>query len=394
MRQSAAVKNYSHISGWLLFLACFFQVLILGGCSEIPGHGPSAYQVETATTQTDEQQLSYVMLDVDVSTVQHLSKYASSLPPKAFRRGKGKRSSVKVGVGDHLGVGIWESIPNGLFSTQGDKRTELSLVVDDKGMIFVPYAGEINVKNKTISQVRQQILEGLEGKAVDPQVVVNLEANGSHKVVVIGDVAKPGQFRVHEDGLSLVEVISEAGGTRNPDYETFVTVVRGANKFKFSLDDIAENPANNIWLQPQDIVSITHQPKSFTVFGAVVARRKHNFPSSQLSLSEAIGMSGGLHDGTADATGVFLFRFEDRQKMMPLLPPHEQHNEHPTVPVVYRLNLKEPSGMFLTQAFELKDKDVIYVANSSVSEVNKFISILVSPVTGTLRTGVALAAVP
>lgn len=80
--------------------------------------------------------------------------------------------------------------------------------------------------------------------------------------------------------------------------------------------------------------------------------------------------------------------------MMPLLPPHEQHEEFGTVPVVYRLNLKEPSGMFLTQAFEIKDKDVIYVANSSVSEVNKFISILISPVTGTLRSGVALAGVP
>ncbi|KZL17889.1 Polysaccharide biosynthesis/export protein [Pseudovibrio axinellae] len=365
-----------------------------GGCSEIPGHGPSAYQVETATTQSGGQALNYVMLDVDVPTVQHLSNYASSLPPKEFLMGKGKRGTIRVGVGDHLSVGIWESIPDGLFSTIGQKRTELALIVDDTGQIYVPYAGEISVENNTISEVREKILERLQGKAVDPQVVVNLLANGSHKVVVIGDVARPGQFRVHEDGLSLVEVISEAGGTRNPDYETFVTVVRGDKKFRFELDELPEQPANNIWLLPKDIVSITHKPRSFTVFGAVVSRRKYDFPSSRLNLSEAIGMSGGLHDGTADATGVFLFRFEDRPKMMPLLPIEEQHLDFPTVPVVYRLNLKEPSGLFLTQAFEVKDKDVIYVANSSVSEFNKFVSILVSPVTGTLRSGVALAGVP
>ncbi|SFK42715.1 polysaccharide export outer membrane protein [Pseudovibrio ascidiaceicola] len=388
------MKTCLHITGWLEFLFAFALLLAVAGCSEIPGHGPSAYQVENATSQRDAQSLSYVMLDVDVPTVQHLSNYASNLPPKEFRVGRGKRSTVRVGVGDQLSVGIWESIPNGLFSTQGQKRTELGLVVDDQGKIYVPYVGELEVENKSISEVREQILGGLEGKAVDPQVVVNLQANGSHKVIVIGDVMRPGQFRVHEDGLSLVEAISEAGGTRNPDYESFVTVVRDDKKFRFSLDDISEQPANNIWLRPKDIVTITHQPKSFTVFGAVVARRKHDFPSSRVNLSEAIGMSGGLHDGTADATGVFLFRFEDRQKMMPLLPPHEQHEEFGTVPVVYRLNLKEPSGMFLTQAFEIKDKDVIYVANSSVSEVNKFISILISPVTGTLRSGVALAGVP
>ncbi|WP_208979592.1 polysaccharide biosynthesis/export family protein [Pseudovibrio axinellae] len=375
-------------------MSIFSLMLMQGGCSEIPGHGPSAYQVETATTQSGGQALNYVMLDVDVPTVQHLSNYASSLPPKEFLMGKGKRGTIRVGVGDHLSVGIWESIPDGLFSTIGQKRTELALIVDDTGQIYVPYAGEISVENNTISEVREKILERLQGKAVDPQVVVNLLANGSHKVVVIGDVARPGQFRVHEDGLSLVEVISEAGGTRNPDYETFVTVVRGDKKFRFELDELPEQPANNIWLLPKDIVSITHKPRSFTVFGAVVSRRKYDFPSSRLNLSEAIGMSGGLHDGTADATGVFLFRFEDRPKMMPLLPIEEQHLDFPTVPVVYRLNLKEPSGLFLTQAFEVKDKDVIYVANSSVSEFNKFVSILVSPVTGTLRSGVALAGVP
>ncbi len=334
------------------------------------------------------------MLDVDVPTVQHLSNYAENLPPKEFRVGRGSPGTIRVGLGDQLRVGIWESIPNGLFSTGTQKRTELALVVDDKGMIYVPYAGEIAVADRSISEVREQILNGLAGKAVDPQVVVNLEANGSHKVIVTGEVMRPGQYRVHEDGLSLVEAISEAGGTRHPDYESFVTVVRNDRKFGFGLDEISEQPANNIWLRPKDIVSIAHKPKSFTVFGAVAARRKFDFAASRVNLSEAIGMSGGLHDGTADATGVFLFRFEDRDKMMPLLPPHEQAVDFPTVPVVYRLNLKEASGMFLTQAFEVKDKDVIYVANSSVSEVNKVISILVSPVTGTMRSGAALAGLP
>ncbi|SDQ21715.1 polysaccharide biosynthesis/export family protein [Pseudovibrio sp. Tun.PSC04-5.I4] len=388
------MKKRSHTSCRFGSFVAAIALLTLVGCSEVPGYGPSAYQVETAMSQQDKRVLDYVMLDVDVPTVQHLSKYADNLPPKEFRVAKGKRSAIRVGVGDQLSVGIWESITDGLFSTQGQKRTELALVVDDEGQIFVPYVGELDVENKTISQVRKQIMAGLKGKAVDPQVVVNLQANGSHQVVVIGDVARSGQYRVHEDGLSLVEVISEAGGTRHPDYETKITVVRDKSKFRFGLDDLAEQTANNIWLQPRDIVSVSHQPKSFTVFGAVVQRKKQNFPASRVSLSEAIGMSGGLHDGTADASGVFLFRFEDRQKMMPLLPPQEQHNEFKTVPIVYRINLQEPSGLFLTQAFEIKDKDVIYVANASVSEINKFISILVSPVTGTLRTGVALAAFP
>lgn len=140
------------------------------------------------------------MLDVDVPTVQHLSNYAENLPPKEFRVGRGSPGTIRVGLGDQLRVGIWESIPNGLFSTGTQKRTELALVVDDKGMIYVPYAGEIAVADRSISEVREQILNGLAGKAVDPQVVVNLEANGSHKVIVTGEIMRPGQYRVHEDG--------------------------------------------------------------------------------------------------------------------------------------------------------------------------------------------------
>jgi polysaccharide export outer membrane protein len=44
--------------------------------------------------------------------------------------------------------------------------------------------------------------------------------------------------------------------------------------------------------------------------------------------------------------------------------------------VIYSVNLRDPSSYFLTQNFELQNKDVIYTANSDSVETTKFLNFL------------------
>jgi polysaccharide export outer membrane protein len=58
--------------------------------------------------------------------------------------------------------------------------------------------------------------------------------------------------------------------------------------------------------------------------------------------------------------------------------------------VVYRLNLREANSFFLARAFQMKDKDIIYVTNAPAVPVHKFLN-LVSTITSPILGGLAIS---
>jgi hypothetical protein len=45
-------------------------------------------------------------------------------------------------------------------------------------------------------------------------------------------------------------------------------------------------------------------------------------------------------------------------------------------PIVYRLNMKQPDSLLSAQRFLVRDKDVVYFANSPSTELSKFLGLL------------------
>jgi polysaccharide export outer membrane protein len=110
----------------------------------------------------------------------------------------------------------------------------------------------------------------------------------------------------------------------------------------------------------------------------VTARKQHVFETETTSLAEALGQVGGLSENLADRGGVFVFRFEtkDRARKVGAATTTAFHQG---VPMVYRLDFNTPEAFFLAQSFMLRDKDVVYVALASAAEFNKFLRLIVSP---------------
>jgi polysaccharide export outer membrane protein len=50
------------------------------------------------------------------------------------------------------------------------------------------------------------------------------------------------------------------------------------------------------------------------------------------------------------------------------------------VPVIYRINLKDPSSFFVMQSFPINNKDVLYVSDAPVTELQKFMNIVFTAV--------------
>jgi polysaccharide biosynthesis/export protein len=96
-----------------------------------------------------------------------------------------------------------------------------------------------------------------------------------------------------------------------------------------------------------------------------------------------------LQDLRADPRGVFLFRFEPPSVVGALKAPALATGPNGSSPVVYRLNFRDANNYFYAQRFPIEDKDVIYVANAPLTELQKFFTLL-NTVTGPVISGIVV----
>ncbi|MEH6478286.1 MAG: polysaccharide biosynthesis/export family protein, partial [Sneathiella sp.] len=240
--------------------------------------------IELAPVNENRIAGDYVIIDLNVDTVASFGSPLKVYFSDKFSAHQWQNTGHTLGAGDRLLINIWETSSDGLFSTFDNKKAEIDAVVNEKGNIFVPYVGQLRADGKSVEQVRIAIGEGLKGKAVEPQVQVAISANESNNVVVVGEIASPGQYPVKLGGLRLLDVIAEAGGSKYPVYETAATISRNSSKETIRLNEVLSKTENNIWLLPNDTVEILHKPRTFTAFGAVKNNKHVEFDSNSLSI--------------------------------------------------------------------------------------------------------------
>jgi polysaccharide export outer membrane protein len=282
-----------------------------------------------------------------------------------------------AGVGDALEVTIWEAPPATLFGgPAADTRigTAIStarpstlpeLLVGPDGTITVPFAGVVPARGRTLREIEAEIVRRLRGKANAPQVLVRLVRNATTTVTLVGEVAQPARLPLTPRGERLLDAIAQVGGVKPPVNLTTIQLTRAGVTHRMALSDIISQPSNNVVLASDDVVTALYQPYSFTVLGAAGRNDEIRFEAFGITLAQALGRIGGLQDGRANPRGVFLFRWEE-----PTAPGAERR------PVIYSFDLKDPAVFFLAQQFPMGDRDVIYITNSPVAELQRFVGIV------------------
>jgi polysaccharide export outer membrane protein len=114
---------------------------------------------------------------------------------------------------------------------------------------------------------------------------------------------------------------------------------------------------------------------SFTALGATGKNEEINFETQGITLAQALARSGGLIDQRSNPKGVFIFRLEPKGAQAPA-EPAQLSTADGLVPVIYRVDLRDPRSLFWIQSFPVKDKDVLYVSNAPVWELQKFLNLL------------------
>ncbi len=282
-----------------------------------------------------------------------------------------------VDVGDALEVTIWEAPPATLFggaitdtrigtaiSTARPTTLPEALVGPD-GTISVPFAGAVPVRGRTLRDIEIEIVRRLQGKANGPQVQVRLARNATATVTVVGEVNQSARLPLTPRGERLLDALAQVGGVKPPVNLTTIQVTRGGQTFRMPLSAVIERSENNVILAKDDVVTALFQPYSFTVLGAAGRNDEIRFEAFGITLSQALGRIGGLQDGRANPRGVFLFRWQDRSDPARL-----------GDPVIYSFDLKDPAVFFLAQQFRMEDSDLIYITNSPVAELQRFVGIV------------------
>ncbi|WP_313670388.1 polysaccharide biosynthesis/export family protein [Sandarakinorhabdus sp.] len=281
-----------------------------------------------------------------------------------------------VGTGDALEVTIWEAPPAALFGGATDTRigTAIStarpttlpeLLVGPEGSISVPFAGQVPAGGRTLREIEADIVRRLRGRANAPQAIVRLVRNTTATVTVVGEVTNSARLPISPRGERLLDALAQVGGVKPPVNLTTIQVTRDGRTYRMALADIITQANNNIVLAKDDVITALFQPYSFTVLGAAGKNDEIRFEAMGITLSQALGRFGGLQDGRANPRGVFLFRWDE-----PATP------GGPRVPVIYSFDLKDPAVYFLAQQFRMVDKDLIYITNSPIAELQRFVSIV------------------
>ncbi|MBT9382901.1 polysaccharide biosynthesis/export family protein [Pseudooceanicola sp. CBS1P-1] len=360
-------------------------VLSVAGCASLPGTGPSTVDVAlTNSDNADALAREFAVVKLTPALADQLGEPAPQIIPQAFRSNAPSRSGRIIGVGDQLSIAVWESSPDGLFSTSEQKSTALQTTVGTDGTIFFPYVGQIQVEGRSVEDARRAIADGLQGKAVEPQVQVELTGKIGRELSVEGDVNHSGRFDVPENGMRLLDAVALAGGPAQPAYDTELTLLRAGRTADIRLESVVERASNNVWMHPGDVVQVTSRPRSFMAFGAVRQQSLNQLKTQHVTLAQGLAQAGGLNDSLADAGGVFLFRYESPERLRAAGVSLPQSWPKAGVPTIYQVDFRSPQAFFLAGNFAMQDQDMIYVANAPAAELRKFMQIILSPFVSTV----------
>jgi polysaccharide export outer membrane protein len=344
---------------------------------------------------TSGGQIRFHLINVDDAVVDTLL----AQPKVSFRSSFGRYGmppEAKIAIGDTIAVTIWEAGDGGLFTgsssdrePNGRRPTPIpDQVVMNDGAISIPFAGRIPVVNRTILQVQRLIEQRLAGKTNSPQVIVTVPKSAANSVTVSGEVVNGARIALSPKGDRLMDMIAAAGGAKAPVYETFVRLSRGGATATIPLERLIADPAENIYAWPEDVLTLVRVPQSFTAFGATGKNAEIDFDAERLTLIQALAKSSGLLDQRADPAGVFLFRIEPSATVAALEHGKAAGGSGP-VPVVFRLDLSDAKSYFLAERFPVADQDILYVANASANDLQKFFQLL-GTLTSPIVTGIVL----
>lgn len=132
-----------------------------------------------------------------------------------------------------------------------------SYTVNKDGCIDYPLIGLVNVKNLTVEETKYKLEKELAKYLKETALMVKLS---NFDLTVIGEVQRPGKYRVYQSEINILEALSLAGNLSNFAKTSNVKVIRQTDQGSqvFTVDigkaDLLSSPY--YYLKPNDIIYV------------------------------------------------------------------------------------------------------------------------------------------
>ncbi len=380
-------------------LCACISVLAIAGCGVLPASGPYSQDVfkkatisvkaepaeslENPSFQYALVNITKPILDLLEGTRLNEEKLSYNWPSPT------EPEVIAVNPGDVISITIYEARSGGLFiPTEAGVRpgnfvTLPNQTVDKTGYISVPYVGLVRAAGRSPNTIGEAIAKGLRERAVEPQVVVSFVQRNGAEVSILGQVNEAKRYSLSFEGDKILDAIAVAGGPNVPGHEALVTLQRKGSEFSIPFDILLLEPKKNVYLQAKDTIYVYREPKTFSIYGAAQIKGIYPFDKREVTLSEAIAKASGLNDDKADPAEIYVYRHKNPKSIYSYSQNEPAQNlvQSSDLPVIYRLNLRDPKGFFMAQKFVVKNEDIIYIANAESVEFIKFLNLVNSTAT-------------
>ncbi|MEZ5084356.1 MAG: polysaccharide biosynthesis/export family protein [Bacteroidales bacterium] len=132
-----------------------------------------------------------------------------------------------------------------------------SYSVNDSGYAELPFLGKIYLQGLTLEAAKSKVQKEIDNYLYNTMVILKLV---NYNVTVVGEVNKPGQYKIYQDRINIYEIMSLAGDMTTFAKRNEVILVRktdtGSRIHKLNLleDNIMES--EYFYIMPDDIIYI------------------------------------------------------------------------------------------------------------------------------------------
>jgi polysaccharide export outer membrane protein len=243
----------------------------------------------TSTDTVFKPELPEGMEIIEVPGSEEVSRTpASTLPPEE------PEASDKLVPGDYIVIQVYDQ-----------PTLSLQLGIPMSGVVNYPVIGKVQLAERTIGEVEEDIKSRLEEKMLNcAQVTVIVKYYNRRSVYVLGNVNEPGSFAIpFGKPLTLLQAVSMAQGfSDNADKDNIILMRSsgGSEKkrtaYKIAYSDIVKkgNLEKDVKLKDGDIVIVQERGKVY-VLGKVKEPGGFTVPADEkMTLTKAISLAKGF----------------------------------------------------------------------------------------------------
>lgn len=132
-----------------------------------------------------------------------------------------------------------------------------SFTVNKEGCIDYPLIGLVEVKNLTVEETKYKLEEQISRYVKETALMVKLS---NFDLTIIGEVQKPGKYRVYQSEINLFEALSLAGNLSNFAKTNNVKLIRqtsnGSQVITLNIGDADILSSPYYYLKPNDIIYV------------------------------------------------------------------------------------------------------------------------------------------